>query len=107
MAATGTMTVSSEQLRNTANQFNDTMSQVKTITGEMCELVNGLKGKWETSSASVKYYQRFDSLKTDIDKFAAFIHEYVDDLNDIAAGTERTERENDTAIDSLATDIIV
>lgn len=102
----GILNVSSDKLISTANEFNGTMNQVRTITGNMCDVVNGLSGKWE-GDASSKYIQKFNMLQDDIQKLANMINEHVTDLNAMAANYEAVEQDIVNEEESLAGDIIV
>ncbi len=102
----GTILVTPEQLESTATEFNNVMSQVKSLTSSMTEQVNGLSAKWQ-GEASTAYVNKFNQLNDDIERMAAMINEHVNDLNQMASVYRNAEQANEELGNSLAGDILV
>ena len=102
----GTILVTPEQLESTATEFNNVMSQVKSLTSSMTEQVNGLSAKWQ-GEASTAYVNKFKQLNDDIVTMAAMINEHVNDLNQMASVYRNAEQANEELGNSLAGDILV
>lgn len=102
----GTILVTPEQLETTATEFNNVMSQVKSLTNSMTEQVNGLSAKWQ-GDASQAYVSKFNQLNDDIERMASMINEHVNDLNQMASVYRNAEQANEELGNSLAGDILV
>lgn len=91
MALVGELKVNPETLEARAEDFASKDSQMKAITDQMIELVNGLKGIWE-GEASTAFYNKFHELDDDIQRMHNMVQEHSKDLIEMA----RVYREADT-----------
>ena len=98
--------VSTEQLRNTANEFSGLGQQVSSLTSEMVSLVAGLSSGYEGEAAQA-YINKFRGLEDDIQKINRMIQEHVTDLNDMAQRYDQAEQNNVSDAGNLSSDVIV
>lgn len=104
---TGTLKVSTSKLISTANSFNSTGSQIKSITNQMTSLVNALSGNVWTGDAANAYKRKFSALQDDINRMISMINEHVTELNEMARDYEKTEADNANTANSLSGDVII
>ncbi|MDO5411620.1 MAG: WXG100 family type VII secretion target [Lachnospiraceae bacterium] len=104
---TGTIKVSTSQLKSTANSFSSTGNQIKTITNQMTTLVNSLNGSIWSGDAATAYKKKFDQLQDDINRMIKMVNEHVSDLNQMAATMENVEKSNISLANSLSGDVII
>jgi len=102
---TGTLNVTPQQLRSTAQGFQANGNKVSTLTQQMMDLINQINTVW-TGDASTKYQTKFKSLNDDIQRMRRMINEHVTDLNDMAAQYSSAEQQNIDLSNNLATDVI-
>ena len=102
----GIIKVSTEQLRNTANEFSGLGQQVSSLTSEMVSLVAGLSSGYEGETAQA-YINKFRGLEDDIQKINRMIQEHVTDLNDMAQRYDQAEQNNVSDAGNLSSDVIV
>lgn len=102
----GIIKVSTEQLRNTANEFSGLGQQVSSLTSEMVSLVTGLSSGYEGEAAQA-YISKFRGLEDDIQKINRMIQEHVTDLNDMAQRYDQAEQSNVSDAGNLSSDVIV
>nr|WP_302664926.1 WXG100 family type VII secretion target [uncultured Agathobaculum sp.] len=102
----GIIKVSTEQLRNTANEFSGLGQQVSSLTSEMVSLVTGLSSGYEGEAAQA-YINKFRGLEDDIQKINRMIQEHVTDLNDMAQRYDQAEQSNVSDAGNLSSDVIV
>lgn len=102
----GIIKVSTEQLRNTANEFSGLGQQVSSLTSEMVSLVAGLSSGYEGEAAQA-YINKFRGLEDDIQKINRMIQEHVTDLNDMAQRYDQAEQNNVSDAGNLSSDVIV
>lgn len=102
----GIIKVSTEQLRNTANEFSGLGQQVSSLTSEMVSLVAGLSSGYEGEAAQA-YINKFRGLEDDIQKINRMIQEHVTDLNDMAQRYDQAEQSNVSDAGNLSSDVIV
>lgn len=102
----GIIKVSTEQLRNTANEFSGLGQQVSSLTSEMVSLVTGLSSGYEGEAAQA-YINKFRGLEDDIQKINRMIQEHVTDLNDMAQRYDQAEQNNVSDAGNLSSDVIV
>ncbi len=105
MAMQGTLLVTPEQLRSTANSFSSNMSSVQRATNQMLDLVSQSSRYWE-GEASASYRNKFNQLRDDIDKIHRMIREHVDDLNEMARVYQAAEDANKATSSRLSGDVI-
>ena len=102
----GIIKVSTEQLRNTANEFSGLGQQVSSLPSEMVSLVAGLSSGYEGEAAQA-YINKFRGLEDDIQKINRMIQEHVTDLNDMAQRYDQAEQNNVSDAGNLSSDVIV
>ena len=102
----GIIKVSTEQLRNTANEFSGLGQQVSSLTSEMVSLVTGLSSGYEGEAAQA-YINKFRGLEDVIQKINRMIQEHVTDLNDMAQRYDQAEQSNVSDAGNLSSDVIV
>ena len=80
---TGTLKVTPEVLKSTAQAFEQSNTQIKNTTGQMMQLISGTCAKWE-GDASRTYLNKFKGLEDDIQRMNNLIREHVKDLQQMA-----------------------
>lgn len=101
----GTLRVTPEKLISTANEFNGTGGQVRTLTQSMIDTVNSMNTIWQGEAATA-FSQKFNSLQDDMEKINRMISEHVTDLNEMARQYQGAESINVEDSNALAGDII-
>ena len=89
--------VSTSKLTSTANSFQATGNQIKSITTQMTTLVNSLNGSVWSDEAASAYKKKFGQLQDDINRMIKMVNEHVTDLNEMA-------REYENAAATIVTD---
>lgn len=102
----GTLKVSTDRLRNTANNFQSTGQHIQRMTQSMTSIVRQLSGNIWSGEAAKAYKDKFEKLQDDINRMVKMINEHVTDLNAMAAEYERAENTNQNLINSLKEDVI-
>ncbi len=103
---TGTLRVTPEQLISTAGEFQSASNEVRALTSEMTNTVNGLSSIWEGEAATA-YTAKFNGLQDDIERLIAMINEHVTDLNEMARVYSEAERADLDEIATLSSDVII
>lgn len=101
----GIIKVDPQQLISTADEFNATGGQVKSLTDNMVSIVDSLKAAWEGEAATA-YNTKFHQLQDDMDKMYRMINEHVKDLNEMAKQYMTAENANIDMGSSLQGDVI-
>lgn len=101
----GILKVTPEKLISTADEFQTTGGQIKTLTQDMIAMVDSLKSTWE-GEASTAYSQKFHQLEDDMTRMHRMIDEHVKDLNEMARQYQAAENANMETSNSLQGDII-
>lgn len=101
----GTLLVTPQQLKNTANSFSSRAQSVNTVTNEMMNKVRGMRSAFDGEAGS-KYITQFNKLQEDMNQIQRKIKEHVEDLNQMASNYESTENQNIQANASLRTNYI-
>ena len=101
----GIIKVDPQKLISTADSFNGTSGQVKSLTDKMVSIVDSLKSAWE-GEASTTYNTKFHQLQDDMDKMYRMIQEHVKDLNEMAQQYIKAENTNVETGKALAGDIV-
>ena len=104
---TGTIKVSTDKLTSTAQAFQENGNQVKSLTSEMTNLVNGLTGAIWSGDAANAYKNKFSELQDDIERMCRMINEHVTDLTAMAREFERVEGVNINLANALSGDVII
>lgn len=86
----GILKVTPEKLIQTSGEFATMGNQMKNLTGEMMEQVQGLKSIWQGEAASA-YGNKFNSLQPDMDKLYRMVQEHVKDLQEMAVQYQKAE----------------
>lgn len=103
----GIIKVETSKLTRTANQFNATGNNIKSITSNMTSIVNSLSGVIWQGNASMAYKKKFNDLQDDINRIVKMINEHVEDLNQMAREYDAAEARNISVANSLSGDVIV
>ena len=107
MAATeGTLTVTPQKLISTSVQFGDCGKQLQTVTQNMLDIANTLKGSWQ-SPAAEKYYSKMTELEPIVTKILGMVTEHADELKQIGESYDRADADSSTAASALNTSTIV
>lgn len=79
----GIIKVDPQKLISTADEFNGTGNQIKSLTDNMISIIDSLRSVWEGAGATA-YNTKFHQLQDDMDKMHRMIQEHVKDLNEMA-----------------------
>lgn len=101
----GIIKVDPQKLISTADEFNGTGSQIKTLTDNMVSIVDSLKSAWE-GEASTTYNTKFHQLQDDMNRMYNMISEHVKDLNEMAQQYITAENANIDTGNTLSGDVI-
>jgi len=101
----GILKVTPEKLVETSSEFNAAGTKIKSLTEEMTQAVNGLKGVWQGEAARM-YSGRFGALRADMDKLYRMIQEHVNDLQEMARQYQTAEAANVEEGSALAGNIL-
>lgn len=102
----GILKVTPEKLIQTSGEFATMGNQMKNLTGEMMEQVQGLKSIWQGEAASA-YGNKFNSLQSDMDKLYRMVQEHVKDLQEMAVQYQKAEDGSTQQGSGLNANIIV
>lgn len=102
----GILKVTPEKLIQTSEEFATMGSQMKNLTSEMIEQVQGMKGVWQGEAATA-YGNKFCSLQSDMDKLCRMVQEHVSDLQEMAAHYQRAEEGSAQQGSGLNANVIV
>lgn len=98
----GTLLVTPQELKNTANSFGNRSKTIKSITSSMMSTVKSLSNVYEGEAASA-YINTFSNLEEDMRQIDNKIQEHVTDLNEMAANyisVEDTATQGNSALNS-------
>ena len=101
----GILKVDPQKLIGTADEFNTTGGQVKSLTDQMITIIDSLKSIWE-GEASTTYNTKFHALQEDMDQMYRMIQEHVKDLNEMAQQYITAENANIDTGSSLVDNVI-
>jgi WXG100 family type VII secretion target len=87
----GTVKVDTQKLRSVAGEFQNTRSQIKSLTSNMMQTVGALTGTVWSGDAASSYTGKFNGLQSEMTKIDQMINEHVDDLNNMATAYEQGE----------------
>lgn len=102
---TGTLKVTPDKLINTANEFKNQGTKIRSLTQEMLTLVNSMNGIWE-GEAQKSFATRFKALDGDMAQIKLKIDEHVSDLNEMAVNYKNTENTTNSNVSALRSDYI-
>ncbi len=98
--------VTPSQLKSKANDFKAKANKVRNTTDKMLSEIKTINGSTWAGDASEAYKKQFAKLENDMNDMYKMITEYSNDLIDIAAEYESTEKANEALAQALATDVI-
>lgn len=101
----GIIKVDPQKLISTADEFNTTGGQVRSLTEQMMSIIDSMKSMWEGEAATT-YNTKFHQLDDDMQKMHRMIEEHVKDLNEMAQQYIAAENANIETGSSLAGDVI-
>ena len=102
----GILKVTPEKLISSSEEFSSSGQRMHSITEEMINLINSLKGVW-TGEASLAYNSKFNSLQSDMDKLYRMVIEHSKDLSEMASSYQQAESLNSEKGSSMKSGIIV
>ena len=97
----GILKVTPEKLIAASGEFSSIDSQIVSLTSEMNNLINSMKGSW-MGEASEAYSGKFNQLNDDMEKIHRKINEHAQDLNEMAKQYQAAETANIDTSNSLA-----
>ena len=98
--------VTPSQLKSKAGEFKSKANKVRSTTDKMLNEIKSINGSTWAGDASKAYKSQFAKLENDMNDMYKMITEYANDLEDIAAQYESTEKANEALAQALATDVI-
>jgi WXG100 family type VII secretion target len=101
----GTVKVDTQKLRSVAGEFQNTRSQIKSLTSNMMQTVGALTGTVWSGDAASSYTGKFNGLQSEMTKIDQMINEHVDDLNNMATAYEQGENAAQQEASRLKSDI--
>ncbi len=84
--------VTPEKLKAKSQQFAACDSQVQSLTRQMLDIVNQLRGTWQGEGAT-GYYNKLNAMNADMQKLHRMIQEHTTDLNEIATTYQKGEQQ--------------
>ena len=102
MAMTGNLLVTPEKVLETSGEFSGCMSQVRSLTSSMMDLVQGTTSFWEGEAATA-YQNKFKELQTAIEEINKRVNAHTTALNDIAIEYQKGEKSAQEIAGSLGT----
>ncbi len=97
--------VTPEKLIETAGEFANTESNIRSLTTEMIAIVDGFKPVWQ-GEAATGFANRFASLEDDMNRLYAMIRKHSEDLTEMANEYSRAETESENLASALATEAV-
>lgn len=102
----GIIKVAPELLISTAGEFSNQGNTIRSLTGEMMQLVTGLSSAWEGEAATA-YMTKFKGLEDDIQRMTAMVQEHSTDLEDMARIYQEADAQSAEEANGLSADVIV
>ncbi|MDR2889443.1 MAG: WXG100 family type VII secretion target [Lachnospiraceae bacterium] len=102
----GILKVTPERLIEASAEFSAVGNVIRSLSEEMMQSVNALKGVWQGEAATM-YGNRFGSLRNDMDRLQRMIKEHVDELQEMARQYQAAEAANIEAGNVVASNIIL
>ena len=97
--------VTPEKLIETAGEFANTESNIRSLTTEMISIVDGFKPVWQ-GEAATGFANKFASLEDDMNRLYAMIRKHSEDLTEMANEYSRAETESENLAAALATEAV-
>ncbi len=94
--------VTPEKLIETAQEFANTETRIRSITEEMVSIVDGFKPIWQ-GEAATGFALRFSALRDDMERLYVLIRKHSEDLTEVANEYRQAESESRNLAESLAT----
>lgn len=85
--------VTPEKLTETAMDFANTESTIRSLTEEMISIVDSFKPIWQ-GEAATGFANRFSSLTEDMNRLYALIRKHSDELTEMAEEYRQAEAES-------------
>lgn len=104
--AMSVLKVTPSQLKSKAGEFKSEANKVRSTTTKMLNEIKAISGSTWAGDASQAFKKQFSKLDKDMTEMYKIITEYSDDLEEIAAKYEATEKANEAAAQALKTDVI-
>lgn len=101
----GTLLVTPEEMKSTADNLEGVQGQITTITQQMLDEARNLANIWEGDAATA-YINKFNTLEDDMEKMRNMVREHVNDLRQMAGLYEQAEQANESEANSLPSDAI-
>ena len=101
----GLLKVTPEKLIEAAGEFSSSGQTISSLTQEMMNIVNSLKGIWQGEAAGA-YSGRFAMLQDDIETINRMIQEHVSDLNEMAREYQSAENASIEQSNQMLTDVV-
>ncbi|MBO4266370.1 MAG: WXG100 family type VII secretion target [Lachnospiraceae bacterium] len=98
--------VTPEKLIETAGQFQNTESRIRSLTHEMIAIVDSFKPIWQ-GEAATGFANKFASLTDDMEKLYALIRKHADELTEMANEYRQAEEESSGLAAGLATEAMI
>ena len=92
--------VTPEKLIETAGEFQNTESNIRTITQEMISIVDSFKPIWQ-GEAATGFSNRFASLSDDMNRLYELIRKHSENLREMAEEYRSAEDESNAMAQSL------
>ena len=102
----GILKVTPEKLMQTSGEFATMGNQMKNLTSEMMEQVQGMKSIWQGEAAAA-YGNKFHSLQSDMDRLYRMVQEHVSDLQEMASHYQKAEEGSTQQGAGLSANVIV
>ena len=102
----GIIKVAPELLISTAGEFSNQGNTIRSLTGEMMQLVTGLSSAGQGEAATA-YMTRFKGLEDDIQRMIGMVQEHSSDLEEMARIYQEADSASAEEANSLSSDVIV
>ncbi len=102
----GILKVTPEKLIQTAGEFVAMGNQMRNLTCEMMDQVQGMKNLWQGEAAAA-YGNKFSSLQADMDRLYRMVQEHGKDLQEMAAHYRKAEEESVSQGSGLRANVVV
>ena len=97
--------VTPEKLIETAGEFRNTESSIRSITSEMIAIVDGFKPIWQ-GEAATGFSSRFNALSDDMNRLYELIRKHADALCEMAEEYRQAESESLSTAESMLTEAV-
>ncbi|MBO4903616.1 MAG: WXG100 family type VII secretion target [Lachnospiraceae bacterium] len=98
--------VTPEKLIETAGEFQNTESRIRSLTREMIAIVDSFKPIWQ-GEAATGFSNKFAALSDDMEKLYALIRKHADELTEMANEYRQAEEESANLAAGLTTEAVI